>query len=275
MTSTYTDITRVASFGCSFAFGDEMSDRSKRYSSLISKKLNAKLLDYSAPGLSNEIISQNIVNYLLAADRNKAAETLVIVEWTFSNRFNYCGKNNRYYVIANYNIGSRYRTIKLREKHNHIYFNDDFDDLMDVKSYYDMHTNLTYMMYNMTKYVHHAQMFLENNGYRYVFLFARDEESEFVLSNQFDILGLRETRMPREAYPYDSYPYFQHQLNDINKSLICPVPFLSYTYKNNFLRGPEGHPLEEAHIAYSNVLYDFIESKHGKQAFHRSESGVS
>ena len=35
--------------------------------------------------------------------------------------------------------------------------------------------------------------------------------------------------------------------------------FDSFTYDNNYLVGPDGHPLEEAHMQIANILYDKIQ----------------
>ena len=43
--------------GCSFTWGDELSDRSLRFAELLSNKLNYKLVDNSMCGASNERIS--------------------------------------------------------------------------------------------------------------------------------------------------------------------------------------------------------------------------
>lgn len=272
MTDTSTKkFDHVVSFGCSLAYGDELINRNKRYSKIIADSIGAKLVDHSVVSLSNEIISQNVINHLLAnKHKGDPSRTLVIVEWSFASRLNICGKNNRYYVIAHYNINTSNRKLKLEFGHKHVFFNDDFDDLMDVKFFYDTHTNLTYMMYNLTKCIHHAQTFLKNKGYNYVFLFGGDNEKEMITSvERFNLLGLNENDY------LDCYPYFRYMLEDIDTSLICPTAFVNYARSNKFKFGPFEHPLEDGHIAYSGEVMKFIESKYGQQTLRGSKSGVS
>jgi hypothetical protein len=142
--------------------------------------------------------------------------------------------------------------------HKHLFFNDDFIDLMDVKYYYDTHSNLTYLMYNLAKYVHHAQTFLKNKGYKYVFLFAADHEKDMLTSTKFfEMLGFNQNPI------LDSYPNFYHTIKDIDANLVCPLSFTTYTKDANCKFGLFNHPLEDGHILYSNRLMEFIESKYG------------
>ena len=269
---TSLSIDNVFSFGCSLAWGSELADRNKRYAKLIANNYNAKLFDYSIPGNSNENISQTAINKLLATKQEMIpSRTLVHIGWTYSTRLNYCGKDNRYYVIAEYNLQPARRKQKLLQKHYHIYFNDDFDDPMDLKIYHDNHTNLPYLIYNLTRHIHHAQLFLKSNGYNYIFSFASDIEKHLVMTpdDTYNALGIV------EPYTNYTYPNFSHLMNDIDTSYICDVPFTSYVGSLNLKIGPDHHPLEEGHAAYAKVLIDFIEKKYGQQSLPGIESRVS
>lgn len=257
---------RVVSFGCSLAFGDELVDRKARYANQIAKQYQAKLFDYSVAGTSNENISQSVVNSLLAIKKSEdPSRTLVVVEWTYCTRLNFCGKNNRYYVLTDYKLNGTWRK-KRWELNKLLHFNDDFDDLIDVKFYYDQHTNMTNLMYNMSRCIHHVQSFLRDKGYSYIFLFANIHEKRMIDDpKSFYTLGLKEFEKEPEFGHPDSFPYFLYTINDIDKDYICPETFMDYAEANRFKFGPGNHPLEEAHIEYSKVLLDFIESKYGEQ----------
>lgn len=262
MTSSSIKFENVVSFGCSFARGEELKDRSKKYASQVAERYGAGLADYSIPGTSNEMISQLGVNLLLEKKHKyEPSKTLVLVEWTFCNRLNFCGKKNKYYVIANYNLEAKTRKFKLLHGHDHLHFNDDFEDLLDLKFYYDHHTNLTHMLYNMARNIHHLQTFLKLNGYNYIFLFASDYEKEIItsLDKGFDITGLVDMSF------WDTYPNFRHTINDIDNSHICPTSFLGFANKIKCKFGKWLHPLEDGHVQFSKVLIDFIESKYGEQ----------
>ena len=252
----------VVSFGCSLAWGDELRDRNQRYAQRVADKFGARLIDYSLQGASNEIISQNIVNLLLAKkEKFDPSRTLVLVEWSFSGRLNFCGKDNRYYVIAQYNMEAESRKFKLKHGHTHINFNGDFEDMMDLKFYYNYHTNPTFTLYNLARNIHHSQTFLKYSGYDYIFLFADDFERHLITSLEYGYNNLGLERVSS----LDSYPDFQHSIKDIDDSLICPTSFVAFTLKNNYKIGKFQHPLEDAHFHYSKVLIDFIESKYGKE----------
>lgn len=270
MTSSSTKFDYVVSFGCSLARGEELIDRSKKYADQVANHFGAKLLDFSIPGTSVEMIAQNAINHIQAnKDKLKESKTLILVEWTFCSRLNFCGKENRYYVLAAHNMEPKSRKMKLQNGHTHIYFNGDFDDMLDVKFYYDYHVNPTYVLYNMSRNIHHLQSFLKVKGYDYIFLFADDIEKNMITSLE---AGFEKLNLGYVSHR-DSYPDFKFIIDDIDKWHICPTSFLKHVRHCRF--GTFGHPLEEGHLLYSKVLIDFIESKYGQQTLRGSESRVS
>ena len=63
--------------GCSFTWGDELSNRDSRYASLLANKLNCKLVDLSMNGSSNERILRTTFDYL--QDPKTDLENLIVV----------------------------------------------------------------------------------------------------------------------------------------------------------------------------------------------------
>ncbi len=73
----------LISLGCSFAFGDGLKDDSKRYSVLLAKKYNRRLLDYSLGGVSNEYIAASCAAAIKSAlEASKPEDIVVITGWT-------------------------------------------------------------------------------------------------------------------------------------------------------------------------------------------------
>ena len=50
--------------GCSFTWGDELSDRNLRFAGLLANKFNCQLVDNSMCGASNERILRTTLDYL-------------------------------------------------------------------------------------------------------------------------------------------------------------------------------------------------------------------
>lgn len=245
----------IVSAGCSLAAGEELEDRDKRYSAFIAKHFNAELIDVAAPGITNELIAQNTITGLDGVD---PANTLVIVEWTYSTRLNFCGKNNRFWTIANYNLEPEWRAKKIKAGHNRVLFNDDFDDIYDLKFYFDAHKNPAFLIYNMFKNIHHTEMMLRTKGYKYVFCFADGTEQKITKYDKKLFEGLFKLK-PLQT---DSLPYFYPMISDLDKSRIFSVAFGNFAHQHNFPVGPFHHPLEKGHQEYGKLLLNFIKDKY-------------
>lgn len=248
----------VVSSGCSFTWGDELTDANSRYTKVLARRLsNSNLTCFAKIGVSNEVISQNIINGLISL-KNKCTQdnTLVIVQWTFASRLNYYGRKHGYYTITDYNMTPTMRKKKIMAGHANAFFDDNFDDLYTVKSYYDYHTNPDYMCYNLVKLVHHTQSFLVSKGYRYVFVFASNKEKEV-----FDLDSSSFQHMHKFMFEKDCIPPYYFMLEEIDKTNIFPTCFTNYAYDNKFSFGPHLHPLEDAHVSYGKLLAEYIKDK--------------
>lgn len=244
--------------GCSLTYGEELINSACRYPKILAKGLdNSELKSFALTGVSNEIISQNIINGLISVqDKCKPENTLVIVQWTFASRLNYVGKRNSFYTLADFSMAPSLRRKKIALGHANAFFNDDFDDMYSVKSYYDYHTDPSYLCYNLVKLVHHTQSFLKSKGYRYIFLFAgKDEKNIFNLGPE-SFEHLHETMFEKDFIP----PYF-FMLGEIDKENLFPICFLNFAVDNKFPMGPMHHPLEKAHVAYGNLLLKYVKEK--------------
>lgn len=244
--------------GCSLTWGEELYNVEYRWSKILASKLdNAKLWDFSLVGVSNEIISQNLINGLLCLQRNCTPDnTLVVVQWTFMTRLNYIGKNEKFYTLANHNMDPYMRRFKVEMGHSNVYFNDDFEDVYDLQRYFNHHTNSYFFMtYNMIKLIHHTQTFLKSKGYKYIFLFGALEEQK-ALNIKADIFDVE------YEFKNDIIPPFHFMVGDIDKTNLFDVPFHEFTIKNGYPVGPMNHPLEKAHIEYGKLLHEYVKEKY-------------
>ena len=85
----------LVSAGCSFAFGFNLPDRSKRYSQLVADHMGIELYDVSMAGASNEAIASTAVVGLNRALRKfKPEELIILIGWTTTERFEFFHKNH-------------------------------------------------------------------------------------------------------------------------------------------------------------------------------------
>jgi len=84
----------LVSGGCSFAYGFNMTDKTKRYSALLAKKFNIQLIDVSSAGASNDFIASSVAYGIKQAlEKFNPDEILVMVGWTSIERFEYFKKS--------------------------------------------------------------------------------------------------------------------------------------------------------------------------------------
>lgn len=239
-------------------YGEELYDFDRRYTRVLASGLNnSKLTCFARTGISNEIVSQNIINGLISLkDECKPDNTLVVVQWTFASRLNYYGKKHGYHTLADFNMTPSMRQNKIRAGHDNVFFEDDFEDVYSVKTYYDHHTNPDFMCYNLIKLIHHTQSFLKSKGYKYVFVFAAKDEKN-VLELSLDSFQ----HMRRHAFVKGYIPPYYYMLDEIDRDNVFPTCFLNYAVSNKFPMGPMNHPLEDAHVAYGKLLLRHVKDK--------------
>ena len=63
--------------GCSFTWGDELSDRNLRFAGLLANKFDCELIDDSMCGASNERILRTTLDYL--QNPNTDLENLIVI----------------------------------------------------------------------------------------------------------------------------------------------------------------------------------------------------
>lgn len=74
--------------GCSFTWGGELNDRKDAYPTLLSKKLNYELIDYSECGASNDKILRTSIDFLTDSIGKgyKTSEIKVVIGWSGISR---------------------------------------------------------------------------------------------------------------------------------------------------------------------------------------------
>lgn len=250
----------MVSAGCSLAYGDELSNRNKRYTKLVSKSLNVPLIDRSLCGWSNEHISQDLINYLSISLNDGLIvpeKTLVVVGWTYKTRLTFFSRNNKYYVVTDHILDPKSRSKKIEQGHYHVFFDGSIDDMIDLKFYYDHHSLPKFLSFNLVKLIHHTQLFLKHNKFNYIFSFADQYDQNVFSFTRQDLETLYITNSTG-VERYDKIPYFSGMIEGIDKQCIVSSPFVQFSLDNKYPMGTNHHPLEQAHEAYSHKILDLI-----------------
>ena len=102
---------KLKSFGCSFIFGNELSDitvKSKNHSqltwpALIAQRLNMEYACYARPGSGNLQILNNILDQVAQHNND-----IYVINWTFINRWDYMyAGNNQWHAVLPWDTHAR------------------------------------------------------------------------------------------------------------------------------------------------------------------------
>lgn len=250
----------VINSGCSFSYGTDLQDVDSRYPLLIAKKLGAELIDYSAPGNMNELIASYAISGILKIidegkiDLNKS---LTIINWTYPTRFKYFNTNaDGYYIFTKQRL--------FRDK----WFDQIIDRMSftreDLENYFLNHKSETIAAYTTIKEIYYMQLFLQSHNIdKYIFTFPFRGHYNFVKGWMWkDVRDRPFNKKTRIGFQIPPTEEISARIDDskIFKSFLENV-----CEDNDFPRGLTDHPLEQTHVEYSKLLYEFVEQLYGEK----------
>jgi len=212
--------------GCSFSWGDELSDKSLRYGQLLANKLNRELVDHSMCGSSNDRILRTSFDFL-RKNKNNSDQFLVVIQWSGILRREFY--NNGWYKCTPTMIGSQT-------------FANNWYSLQS-----EQQDNLTF--YNQVLLF---QLWLEKYGFKY-FMFRHDDGNTPQM--------IKDGSKREISDGYDSNLISESQLKDINLETFPSyinnsLTFREYALSNGGGLKPNRHPDEKSHELYTEYLYE-------------------
>ena len=216
--------------GCSFTWGDELSNRNSRFASLLANKLNCKLVDGSMNGSSNERILRTTFDYL-QDPKTDLENLIVVIGWSGISRTEIY--NNGWSTITPTMMGTDTRAI---EYYKHIQS--------------EQQDNLKF--YNQVLLL---QLWLEKHNVKY-FMFRID-------SGQVKMV-VKDGSNKEVSDGYDTTHLSQQQIKDINLKtfpsyISNTLTFREYGIQNGGGLKPHGHPDEKSHELFTQYLYNIIQ----------------
>ena len=216
--------------GCSFTWGDELSNRNSRFASLLANKLNCKLVDGSMNGSSNERILRTTFDYL-QDPKTDLENLIVVIGWSGISRTEIY--SNGWCTITPTMMGTDTRAI---EYYKHIQS--------------EQQDNLKF--YNQVLLL---QLWLEKHNVKY-FMFRID-------SGQVKMV-VKDGSNREVSDGYDTTHLSQQQIKDINLKtfpsyISNTLTFREYGIQNGGGLKPHGHPDEKSHELFTQYLYNIIQ----------------
>lgn len=238
--------------GDSFIFGTELKDQ---FTGRPSKSTFTALLSYyngthyqcvAEPGASNSEITRRVLDY---CEHHKDLDKLVIVQWTFPNRYEFRFDThwrsvNVWNIQENDDIKSQLKTFSQKTIDDNVIHNNELKELgvIDfIKDFYKQVGQYEYWeVYTSLKEIVQLQNYLKLNYIPYIFMFADDS----LLDNY--TINSKETSI-------------QSLYNQIDFDNFFEFPkykgFYQWALENKYPIGAT-HPLEQAHYDAAQLLKD-------------------
>ena len=216
--------------GCSFTWGDELSNRNSRYANLLANKLNCELVDGSMCGASNERILRTTLDYL-QDPKTDLENLIVVIGWSGISRTELY--NDGWDTITPTMMGTDKRAIE--------YYQWIQSEQQDNLKFYNQVLLL--------------QLWLEKHNVKY-FMFRID-------SGQVKMV-VKDGSNREVSDGYDTTYLSQQQIKDINLKtfpsyISNTLTFREYGIQNGGGLKPKGHPNEKSHELFSEYLYGIIQ----------------
>lgn len=234
--------------GCSFVEGAELlKPLDSAWPTILAKKLGMQCINEGSSAGSNarifrttyEFIFNNIIN-----TKDQIQEHLIVIGWTSVNRYEvYANKYSTYLKILN-------------GRHNRF---DVFPDVLSESEY--KITNDFFKMYNSstentTQTLSYVICLLTICKQYHIPCVMFNSMRPFSIDTNLDLSILNKFKQLTKIKSMDLINRHVQYLSE--QPEWCSECFSDHCIKFNFPLGPKMHPLEEAHEAWANYLYDYI-----------------
>jgi hypothetical protein len=223
------EITHLVTNGCSFTYGDELSDpKTQAWPALLAKKLNLPIVNLALPGTGNDCILRRTTEYLYENSTTNS-KPLVIIAWSQDWRREEWFKNV-YYGVSNFN---NYGIIRFpHDKANNHYESALLENLSDED------------IYRKT---------------------LQRKIAMKMLLNTFNIPHLS-TVFAYSHYEPEIKKQMKERFSVMDK-IITEDPYLMedmYMLADQYPKCPGGHNGPEAQVAVAEFIYNKINQIHGE-----------
>jgi lysophospholipase L1-like esterase len=208
--------------GCSITWGDELqSPYTERYSTIVSKHYDARHVNLSACGISNDTIVRNTIKYL-----QKTKSDVVVIQYTVHPRLEYF--NDKTNKIENWTPQDAKKSQKLRDYYSSVY-------------------NIVMAAENMWKNIFLFDAYCKSVGQKYVSLIA----------DHFERIIVEPTKFYQGHSGYWREMCADYNSTYIQKELLG----MEFKKPENYARGMNGgHPSEKGHIQMAKKVIELIDA---------------
>lgn len=222
--------------GCSFTFGSEMKNpQHDAWPYVLGEKLHWITINEALPAGSVIRVYRKTLNFIFQ-NLEKKDKLFIIICWPPKVR------SEGYY--------NKIIRLKLSKKE---LFKSDFDFNHMIRTFFNLTQQTISCFINSVFIQFQLHTILKSYSIPHIFFETTSK----------DIIIFNKNNFKNKQYIKNILLIKEKEI--CNKNIILKnSSFESFTCENNYLVGPEKHPLEEAHIQIANILYDKIQKDFSK-----------
>lgn len=231
--------------GCSFTYGDELSDRYMAWPYLLAEKLQTKVFNDATSGGTNY---RNVYSTLKNLRYNY---DLYIIAWTSTTRYTFYKSDNNYEINFNPQLD------------NGIYSNELFFNQWGKTLYKHWHNEL-FALKLWLQQIMQLQAILEKNKKKYFMIntFPNNLFQWLSPKDKFieSVKSLINLHIMHDEQIFAEYQEIQYYVECINKETFYKWnQFTISDLATDFPKGPGGHMLEDGHNHLASLLVQYVQ----------------
>jgi hypothetical protein len=231
--------------GCSFTYGDELSDPSLAWPYLLAKKLNVEVFNDAVSGGTNYRTVYRTTKNI------KEDYELYVIAWTSNARHTYYKADNNFEINFNPQLV------------NKLYGNEKFYSQWGKDLYLHWHNEL-YSFKMWLQQIIHLQAVFEKFNKKFLMIntMPNNLDSWLAPRQQFvnAVRSLVNFNLMSNEQIFAEYDEINYYVSCINKENYYKWNEFSITsLTDQFAVGPYGHLLEEGHEYISNSIYNYLQ----------------
>jgi len=253
--------------GDSFVWGNELKDcqncgpngySRKTYASLLAENNSMEYVCQAYPGFSNQAISRTTIN---SCENFKEQDIFVLVSWTFAQRFEF-----KFSSELNHHRGI-WHSISSWHVHDQSLVTKGLNSKTIKEFAYNLFKNVSnedYEVYTVLREILFTQYYLKSKNIPYLFTCSNN----IFFQHDCIIRAMHDESIKNlwQQIDWNNWYWFPTGIN-FNETQ-SPRGFYQWATENKYTKGPNDHPLEDAHYDAAILImekFNELVKKHHKQ----------
>jgi hypothetical protein len=231
--------------GCSFTYGDELSDPSQAWPYLLAKKLNVPVFNDAVSGGTNYRTVYRAIKHI------KENYKLYVIAWTANARYTYYKADNNFEINFNPQLK------------NTLYGTEKFYNHWGKDLYLHWHNEL-YSFKLWLQQIIQLQALFEQSNKKFLMINTMPNNLDTWMAPKHKFIdavrSLINVNLMTDEQIFAEYDEINYYVSCINKQNYYKWnEFSIVSLTDQFDVGPNGHLLEQGHEHISNLIYNHLQ----------------